>query len=94
MDAVGLFRNFDQTLLRRLVDGLSDASALAAYASAQILTSIARSEKTRPEQRRFILRALTEAVADPASRRAVHSWYVEGGCPASPSPTTCSTTRC
>jgi hypothetical protein len=84
MDAAPLFRRLDQTLLRRLFEGLDDPSAMAAYATAQMLTAIGRSERTSPEQRRQILHALATAIGHPGSRRTVHFWYVDSSVPGQP----------
>jgi hypothetical protein len=57
---------------------------MAAYATAQMLTAIGRSERTLPEQRREILPALAGAIGHPGSRRIVHFWYVDASVPGQP----------
>ena len=72
--AVLNFRRIDGDLATALTETLYDPSAAVAYAGAQILEALGRSEMTPPEQRQQILLALATAIRDPRSRRDVHLW--------------------
>jgi hypothetical protein len=76
LDAVLRFRRLDGEILPLLFEGLYHPSAMAGYATAQLLAALGRSDRTHPEQRRQILRALADAVRDPRSDRVVYFGYV------------------
>jgi len=84
LDAVLRFRRLDGEILPLLFEGLYHPSAMAGYATAQLLAALGRSDRTYPEQRRQILRALADAVRDPRSERVVHFGYVNARVPALP----------
>lgn len=54
-----------------LAETLFDPSAAVAYAGAQMLEALGRSDKTTAEERRTILLALAQAVRDSRSQREV-----------------------
>ena len=84
LDAVLRFRRLDGEILPLLFEGLYHPSAMTGYATAQLLAALGRSDRTYPEQRRQILRALADAVRDPRSERVVHFGYVNARVPALP----------
>lgn len=84
LDAVLRFRRLDGEILPLLFEGLYHPSAMTGYATAQLLAALGRSDRTYPEQRRQILRALADAVRDPRSERVVHFGYVSARVPALP----------
>jgi len=71
LQAVAHFRRIEGDLTAALTEALFNPSAAAAYASAQMLEALGRSEKTTAEERQVILLALAQAVRDPRSRREV-----------------------
>jgi hypothetical protein len=84
LDAVLRFRRLDGEILPLLFEGLYHPSAMTGYATAQLLAALGRSDRTYPEQRLQILRALADAVRDPRSERVVHFGYVNARVPSLP----------
>jgi hypothetical protein len=72
LDSIGRFRSFEGNILPPLLDGLQHQSAITAYGTARLLSVYARSERVKPEQRRMIIEALTNAIRHPRSRQAVY----------------------
>jgi len=71
LQAVVHFRRIEGDLTTALTETLFHPSAAVAYAAAQMLEALGRSEKTTAEERRAILLALAQAVRDPRSQREV-----------------------
>jgi hypothetical protein len=85
LDSLPDFRRLESiSLIRHLLRGLHDESALACYATAQLLSKIALFEDTTPSARQEILDGLAEAIRDPKSRRYVYFYYVDGVVPNMP----------
>jgi len=76
METISKLRRIDGVALEELVQGLHDPSATVAAASAQVLATLGRGDRTKPEQRRQIVAALADAVRAPGSKRGM---YVLGG---------------
>jgi len=71
LHAVVHFRRVEGDLTAALIETLFHPSAAVAYAGAQLLEALGRSEKTTAAERRAMLLALAQAVRDPRSRREV-----------------------
>jgi hypothetical protein len=71
LQAVVHFRRIEGDLTAALAETLFDPSAAVAYAGAQMLEALGRSDKTTAEERRAILLALAQAVRDSRSQREV-----------------------
>jgi hypothetical protein len=85
LDAVRRFRHLDGALWKQLFDGLRHPSAMVSYATARVLAALGRGERTRPDERRRIIRALAEAILDtPLSSRIVHFGHVDARVPNQP----------
>jgi hypothetical protein len=84
LDAAPRLRRIDSTILPDLLEMLYDESAVAAYAAAQLLATLGRSEKTRPETRLAIIDALSAAARDPRSHRTVYFSFVDARIPDMP----------
>jgi len=65
-------RRIEGDMLEQLFGKLYDDSAKVAYTSAQILSLLGRSERTKPEQRKEILKKLADAVRSPNSKRGIY----------------------
>ncbi|MBE9127016.1 MULTISPECIES: CHAT domain-containing protein [unclassified Coleofasciculus] len=57
----------------RLIERLYDQSATIAYTSARVLSLLGRSDKTKPQQRKYILMALADAVRSSQSQRGIYT---------------------
>ncbi len=88
--AVVNFRNVEDADLAALVGrpetatGLYHASAMAAFATAQLLVALARGERTTAGQRAQIQTALADAIRHPGSHRVVHFGYTAAQIPDMP----------
>jgi hypothetical protein len=88
--AITHFRQFDGADLDALTGrsetttGLYHDSAMAAFATAQLLVALARGERTTAAQRAQILAALADAIRHPRSRRVVHFGYTDAQVPDMP----------
>ncbi len=76
MEAMGMFRRMDSSVLPEIRGWLNDASGLTAFASARLLTAIGRhtqvsgrNDRTAIALRRDIINALAEATQDSRSHR-------------------------
>ena len=78
LEAVPHFRKFDPEILPLLFAELYSRSATVAYAAAQLLAALGRSDKTTAEQRKAILIELAQAVRDPRSRRGLYEMQGSG----------------
>jgi len=76
IEAASRFSNVGNEFLPKLCKGLYHESSVVSYATARILTVIARNEKITREQRFEIMQALRKAINHPSSRRGV---YIMGG---------------
>ena len=66
-------------IVDELFNRLYDSSSIVAYTSAQTLSLMGRSEKTKPAHRQRILTALADAVRSPESRRGIYAIVGTGG---------------
>jgi hypothetical protein len=71
-------RRIEGNMLDQLFEQLDDDSAKVAYTSAQILSLLGRSERTKPEQRKLILKKLADAVRSPNSNRGLYEMIGTG----------------
>lgn len=71
-------RQIEGDMLDQLVKQLDHDSAKVAYTSAQILSLLGRSDKTKPEQRKRILKELADAVRLPSSKRGIYQMIGTG----------------
>ncbi|AFZ61343.1 caspase family protein [Anabaena cylindrica FACHB-243] len=72
-------RRIEGDMLEQLFGKLYDDSAKVAYTSAQILSLLGKSERTKPEQRKKILQKLADAVRSPSSKRGIYETIGNGG---------------
>lgn len=88
--AITLFRRHTPGFLRALVgkpesrDGLYHESAVCAFGFATLLETLGRGDRTKPEDRQFILDALVAAIKHPSTERVVPLEQPEPGLPELP----------
>ena len=83
METIAKLRRIDGVVITDLIKELHNPSATVAAASAQILATLGRSERTQLSQRRQITAALAKAVRSPYQKRGIYA--IEGtGAEASP----------
>lgn len=65
LESVTRFRRIDGNILPILFEGLTSKSAMVAYGAAKLLSTLGRSERLPPEQRKEILEKLAETLESP-----------------------------
>lgn len=78
IDSILRLRRIDHKLIGKLCEDLHHENAVVAYVSAQLLSTLGRSEQTQPQNRRFILEALAAAVRSPEAQRGVYRFSGTG----------------